>query len=184
MAKNTDVHKYRDQEILNNIYDEDEKNIEVKISSTSPATLPTGAATSAKQDVQTTHLANLASAMQGTELQVDIQTMPGVTATDLDIRQLDSNDLVTVTGGVAQPDDVKVTMDSEIVGVNGELLEGIAGFTITGYDYIALTYVVAGNGAGEIETVTFKVGGSGGTTIATLTLVYDVNNEISSITKT
>lgn len=43
------------------------------------------------------------------------------------------------------------------------ILNGIAGFTVTGYDYIALTYVAAGNGTGEIETVTFKTGGSGGT---------------------
>jgi len=64
------------------------------------------------------------------------------------------------------------------------LLQGIAGFTVTGYDYIALTYVAAGNGVGEVETVTFKTGGSGGTTIATLTLAYNASNEISSVTKT
>ena len=57
-------------------------------------------------------------------------------------------------------------------------------FGITAYDYIALTYVAAGNGAGEIETVVYKTGGSGGSTVATLTLVYNASNEISSITKT
>lgn len=51
------------------------------------------------------------------------------------------------------------------------------------YDYIALTYVAAGNGAGEIETVTYKSGGSGGTTIATLTLTYDASNRILDITR-
>lgn len=64
------------------------------------------------------------------------------------------------------------------------LLQGIAGFTVTGYDYIALTYVAAGNGVGEVETATFKTGGSGGTTIAILTLTYNVAGEISSVTKT
>ena len=64
------------------------------------------------------------------------------------------------------------------------LLQGIAGFTITGYDYIVLTYVAAGNGVGEIETAIFKTGGSAGTTIATLTLAYDVNNNLSTVTKT
>lgn len=53
-----------------------------------------------------------------------------------------------------------------------------------GYDYIGLTYVASGNGAGEIETVTYKTGGSGGTTIATLTLAYDASNNIASVTKT
>jgi len=52
------------------------------------------------------------------------------------------------------------------------------------YDYIALTYVATGNGEGEVETVTYKTGGSGGTTVATLTLTYNSDNEISSVTKT
>ena len=64
------------------------------------------------------------------------------------------------------------------------LLQGIAGFTVTGYDYIALTYVAAGNGAGEIETAIFKSGGVDGTTIATLTLTYNASNEIATVTKT
>ena len=64
------------------------------------------------------------------------------------------------------------------------LLQGIAGFTITGYDYIALTYVAAGNGAGEIETAIFKTNGADGTTIATLTLTYNASNEVATVTKT
>ena len=51
------------------------------------------------------------------------------------------------------------------------------------FDYIALTYVASGNGQGEIETATYKTGGSGGTTQATLTLAYDSENRISSVTK-
>ena len=64
------------------------------------------------------------------------------------------------------------------------LLQGIAGFTVTGYDYIALTYVAAGNGAGEIETAIFKQNGASGTTIATLTLTYNASNEVATVTKT
>jgi len=52
------------------------------------------------------------------------------------------------------------------------------------YDYCAITYVAAGNGAGEIETVTYKTGGASGTTVATLTFAYNGDDEISSITKT
>ena len=59
-----------------------------------------------------------------------------------------------------------------------------ASFNIPQHDYIALTYVAAGSGVGEIETVVYKSGGSGGTTVATLTLAYNASNEISSITKT
>lgn len=44
--------------------------------------LPSGAATSAKQDTQTTHLATIAGAVSGTEVQVDVVTMPTVTVQD------------------------------------------------------------------------------------------------------
>jgi ethanolamine utilization microcompartment shell protein EutS len=40
--------------------------------------LPTGAATSAKQDTEITHLATLAGAVGGTEVQVDVLTLPNV----------------------------------------------------------------------------------------------------------
>ena len=63
-------------------------------------------------------------------------------------------------------------------------VQKLVGFEIPAYDYIALTYVASGNGAGEIETVTYKTGGSGGTVVATLTLAYDANNNIISISKT
>lgn len=52
------------------------------------------------------------------------------------------------------------------------------------YDYISLTYVAAGNGVGQIETATYKTNGVGGTTVATLTLAYDANNKLSSVTRT
>jgi hypothetical protein len=51
------------------------------------------------------------------------------------------------------------------------------------FDFIELSYVAAGNGAGEIETVTYKTGGSGGSTVATLTLSYDGSNRLSSVTR-
>lgn len=57
------------------------------------------------------------------------------------------------------------------------------GFEIPVHDYLALTYVAAGNGAGEIETVTYKTGGAGGSTLAVLTLAYNSDDEISTITK-
>lgn len=51
------------------------------------------------------------------------------------------------------------------------------------YDYIAITYVASGNGAGEIQTVIYKTGGAGGTTVATLTLTYDASNKLSTVTR-
>jgi hypothetical protein len=81
----------------------------------------------------------------------------------------------------------RVSVFNDGVQVNAateETLQAIAGLVPDAYDYIALTYVAAGNGAGEIETVVYKTGGSGGTTVATLTLAYDANNNLSSVTKT
>lgn len=76
------------------------------------------------------------------------------------------------------------TVTANLGATDNAVLDGIAGFTLTGYDYIALTYVAAGNGAGEVETATFKTGGSGGSTIATLTLTYDASNRVATVTKT
>lgn len=63
-------------------------------------------------------------------------------------------------------------------------LQNIVGLEIPAHDYIAITYVPSGNGTGEIQTVVFKTGGSGGTTVATLTLAYDANDNLTSVTKT
>lgn len=51
------------------------------------------------------------------------------------------------------------------------------------FDYQDITYVPSGNGAGEIETVVYKTGGSGGTTVATLQLAYNGDNKLSSVTR-
>jgi hypothetical protein len=58
------------------------------------------------------------------------------------------------------------------------------GLSIPKYDYIALTYVAAGNGVGEIETVTYKTGGVSGITVGELTLGYDASNRLSTVTRT
>lgn len=78
----------------------------------------------------------------------------------------------------------KNVLDETINPATEETLQAIAGLVPDAFDYIALTYVAAGNGTGEIYTVTFKTGGSGGTTVATLTLAYDASDRLSSVTKT
>lgn len=72
----------------------------------------------------------------------------------------------------------KQALDVNVAG------SAVPGFNIEDYDYIALTYVAAGDGVGEIETATFKTGGSGGTTVATLTLTYNTDDKIATVTKT
>lgn len=69
------------------------------------------------------------------------------------------------------------------VVVGGEEIDKLVGLEIPSHDYISLTYVPSGNGVGEIETVTYKQGGSSGTVVGVLTLAYDSNNKLSSVTK-
>jgi len=60
-------------------------------------------------------------------------------------------------------------------------VKGISGALVTDeYNEIVLTYIAAGNGAGEIETAVFK---NNGTTVATLTLTYNASNKLSSVVK-
>jgi len=73
--------------------------------------------------------------------------------------------------GGTQPDDIYVKTSS------------LNSLVPVPYNYIALTYVASGNGVGEIETATYKTGGSGGTTVAVLTLTYNSSNKIASVTK-
>ncbi|MBU4373909.1 MAG: hypothetical protein KJ714_05605 [Euryarchaeota archaeon] len=47
------------------------------------------------------------------------------------------------------------------------------------YDYISLTYT-----GSNLTGVVYKTGGAGGTVVSTLTLAYDVNNNLQSVTKT
>lgn len=76
---------------------------------------------------------------------------------------------------------IKTAFDDATGGLK---IKQVAGSLVTDpFDYVALTYVAAGNGAGEVQTVTYKNGGSGGTTVATLTLAYNASNQLISVTK-
>lgn len=56
------------------------------------------------------------------------------------------------------------------------------GLQIGTYDYVSMAL----SGGNTTETYTFKIGGSGGTTIATITIVYTTSTRdiISTVTKT
>ena len=62
--------------------------------------------------------------------------------------------------------------------IDGDPLAVVAGLSIPEHDYIALGYTGT-----NLTGVVYKTGGSGGTTVATLTLAYDVNDNIISVTK-
>lgn len=54
----------------------------------------------------------------------------------------------------------------------------LAGLNIPKHDYISLSYT-----GSNLTGVVYKTGGSGGTTVATLTLAYDGSNNLTSVTK-
>lgn len=59
-------------------------------------------------------------------------------------------------------------------------LSAIAGLVTSAYDYFSTSR----NASNFITSIVFKTGGSGGTTVATLTIARDANNYITSVTKT
>jgi len=67
---------------------------------------------------------------------------------------------------------------AEVANVEA-LLGDLVGFGIPEYDYISLGYT-----GSNLTSVVFKTGGAGGSTLATLTLAYDVDNNLISVTKT
>lgn len=58
------------------------------------------------------------------------------------------------------------------------LLEKLVGFEIDPHDYISLSYT-----GSDLTGVVYKKGGSGGSTVATLTLAYSGGN-LTEVTKT
>jgi hypothetical protein len=62
--------------------------------------------------------------------------------------------------------------------VNNKPLEIVTGLEIPEHDYIDLSYT-----GSNLTAVVYKTGGSGGTTVATLTLTYDGNDNLTSVTK-
>lgn len=66
----------------------------------------------------------------------------------------------------------------EIKNDSGNPIPVVTGLEIPEHDYIALSYTGA-----NLTGVVYKTGGSGGTTVATLTLAYDGSNNLTSVTK-
>ena len=67
---------------------------------------------------------------------------------------------------------------SEYVSPSTPLPVALTGLEIPAHDYIDLSYT-----GSNLTSVVYKDGGSGGTTVATLTLAYDGNDNLTSVTK-
>jgi len=88
-----------------------------------------------------------------------------------------------MANNLSQYDGQQVLRDVHDINNHAAQIINLSSLIPNSYDYIALTYVASGNGAGEIETATYKQGGASGTAIATLTLSYDASNRLASVTR-
>ena len=77
--------------------------------------------------------------------------------------------------------DVKVNPSGSLVVADDDVLtelQTINSLVPSQFDYISLSYT-----GSNVTTVVYKNGGSGGTTVSTLTLTYDGNDNLTSVTK-
>jgi len=119
--------------------------------------LPSGAATSAKQDTGNTSLATIAGAVAGTEMQVDVLTMPTVTvtATNLDV-QSGGADLATSTQAGAIQTSVELIDDTVATDGSATPTKGIL---IAGQDGTnAQTIKTDTNGELQIDVLSIAAG--------------------------
>jgi chromosome segregation ATPase len=145
----------------------------------------TGKATEAKQDSQITELQAVNTELDGqTTLLTSIDGKDFATETTLDALNTKVTAVDTTGKSTEAKQDTMITSLSAIESDIDNLNARLAGNLVPElFDYLELTYVAAGNGTGEIETVVYKTGGAAGTTVATLTLGYDGSNRLSSVTR-
>lgn len=158
--------------------------------------LPTGASTEAKQDDVITGLSNIEADVESgnallTSIDADTSTIAGdTTSIDAKITAVDTGNVTVASSALptgaatsanqATGNSSLSNIESDINSLNARLAGNLVPET---FDYLSLTYVAAGNGAGEIETVVYRTGGAAGTIVATLTLGYDASNRLTSVTR-
>jgi hypothetical protein len=127
--------------------------------------------------------------LDGVDTSVSKDTATPANSIPLPIEHLAADGTVLAVATEAKQDDAITQLTALNVDTDAILAEilkleaRVAGDLVPEtFDFLALTYVAAGNGLGEIETVTYRVGGSGGTIVKTITLTYDAQNRIATVT--
>lgn len=82
------------------------------------------------------------------------------------------------SGDLVLNGNVTVAGEMEIKNDSGNPVPIVAGLSIPKHDYVSLSYT-----GSNLTGVVYKTGGAGGTTVATLTLAYNGNNNLTSVTK-
>jgi hypothetical protein len=98
------------------------------------------------------------------ELKVNVDA-----SVDADLSQIE-NKLDTIIG-------IETPQAADVANIKTNTAS-IAGMQIPPYNYVYCSYT-----GSNLTGVVYKTGGSGGTTVATLTLSYDGSNNLTSVTK-
>jgi hypothetical protein len=113
--------------------------------------------------------------IQGTDVVINAEI-----DNEVEIKNDDGNPIPVSDAGGSLTVDGPLT-DAELrataVPVSGTV-NVLTGLEIPEHDYIDLSYT-----GSNLTGVVYKTGGSGGTTVATLTLAYDGNDNLISVTK-
>jgi hypothetical protein len=113
--------------------------------------------------------------IQGTDVVINAEI-----DNEVEIKNDDGNPIPVSDAGGSLTVDGPLT-DAELrataVPVSGTV-NVLTGLEIPEHDYIDLSYT-----GSNLTGVVYKTGGSGGTTVATLTLTYDGNDNLTSVTK-
>ena len=94
-------------------------------------------------------------------------------ATQLDV--LAEVEAINTNTADAATETTQASVLSEVQALNARVGGSLAPVA---FDEIALTYVASGNGAGQIETVVYKLATA---TVKTLTLSYNAENKLSGV---
>jgi hypothetical protein len=100
---------------------------------------------------------------------------------------VDTRGRVVISGTVASIGNVETILNAQTaietvmaadLSATKASAASIAGMAIPANDYMALSYT-----GSNLTSIVYKTGGSGGTTVATLTLAYDGSGNLTSVTK-
>ena len=102
----------------------------------------------------------------------------GKTFQVIQLADSEGNIINPASGELVLNGDVVIGSEIEIANDSGNPIPTVTGLSIPEHDYISLGYT-----DGNLTNVTYKQGGSSGTTVGSLTLTYDGNGNLSSVTK-
>jgi hypothetical protein len=90
----------------------------------------------------------------------------------------EGNIINPASGELVFDGEVSIGTEIEVANDSGNPIPTVTGLSIPEHDYIEMTYT-----GSNLTGVVYKTGGSGGTTVATLALTYDGNDNLTSVTK-